>query len=681
MEISDEAVVVNSSRLKSVVWNDFDRIKKGDTCVAICRHCKKKLSGSSTSGTSHLRNHLIRCRRRSNHDIAQLLAARGKKKEGTLALANFSFDQEQRKSEMLNPVNTTYEQEQTKDVTINIGSNNFDHKRSRFDFARMIILHGYPLAMVEHIGFKIFVRNLQPLFELVTFNRVEADCIEIYQKEKQKVYEVLDKLPGKISLSADMWSTAEDAEYLSLTAHFIDDAWQLRKKVLNFIMVDPSHTEEMLSEVIMTSLMDWDIDRKLFSMTFDSCSTNDNIVSRIRERLSQNRFLLCNGQLFDVRCAANVIKKMVEDALEALSEVTHKIRESIRYVKSSQATQEKFNDMAQIVGVDTQKCLCVDNPLRWNSTYLMLVVALKYKDLFSLLQEHDPVYTMCPSNIEWDRTSAITSYLKLFVDISDVFIGSKNPTANIYFPEICEIHLHLIEWYQNSDDCLSSLALKMKSKFDEYWKKCSLSLAVAVILDPRFKMKVVEYYYPLIYGDSAPDCIDIVSNCIKELYNGHAIYSPLASIGQGLACQVGGSGAGNDSRDRLIGFDKFLHESSQSQNIKSDLDKYLEEPLFPRNVDFSILNWWKVHTPRYPILSMMARNILSIPISKVALELAFNTGDRVLDRCRSSLKSDTVQALMCAQDWMRNELEDSKSSSSHSTLSLCYDTSKQVLGV
>ncbi|KAG5544860.1 hypothetical protein RHGRI_017351 [Rhododendron griersonianum] len=667
MEISEEAVIVDSSRLKSVVWNDFDRVKKGESYMAVCRHCKKKLSGSSTSGTSHLRNHLIRCRRRSNHDVSQLLSVKGKKKEVTVAFTNYNFNQEQRKGERPNFVHTRYEREQSNDGAVTSGNSSFDNKRSRFDLARMIILHGYPLSIVEHVGFQLFVRNLQPLFELVTFTGVEADCIEIYQKEKQKVYEVLDKLTGKISLSADMWSANENSGYFSLTAHFIDGDWQLKKKTLSFIKVDPSHTEDMLSEVIMTYLMDWDIDRKLFSMTCDSSSTNDNVVVRIRDRLSQNRFLLCNGQLFDVRCAANIIKLMVQDVLEALSEVIHKIRESIRYFRSSRATQEKFNEVAQLAGVDCNNCLCHDNPLCWNSTYFMLEVALQYKDAFSLLQEQDPLYKMCPSEVEWSRTSSITSYLKLFFEVTNVFTGTKYPTANIYFPEICDVHLQLIEWCQNADAYVSSLALKMKTKFDEYWKNCSLALAVAAILDPRFKMKLVEYYYPQIYDDSSTDCIDIVSNCMKALYNGHAICSPLDSHGQGLACQVGG---GNESRDRLTGFDRFLHETSQSQNTKSDLDKYLEEPLFPRNMDFNILNWWKVHTPRYPILSMMARNILGIPMSKVSIESAFSTGDQMLDQCRSSLRPDTVQALMCAQDWMRNDSDDSKATSSHSALPL-----------
>lgn len=654
MDLSD-AVIVNSSRLKSVVWKDFDRIKKGDTCVAICRHCKKKLSGSSTSGTSHLRNHLIRCQRRSNHGIPQYIAAREKKKEGTLALANFNVDQEQRKDGMLNLVNVRFEQEQMKDEIVKTGNSNFDQRRSQFDLARMIILHGYPLAMVEHFGFRVFLKNLQPLFELVTLNRVEADCMEIYMKEKQKVSEVLDKLPGKISLSAELWAAHGDAEYLCLSAHYIDESWLLKRKILNFIMVDPSHTEDLRSDVIMTCLMDWDIDRKLFSMTFDSCSTNDNIVFGIRDRLSQNRFLYCNGQFFDVRCVAHVINLMVQDALEALCDVTQKIRESIQCIKSTQAMQTKFNEVAQEVKVQSQKTLCLDNSMRWNSTYVMLEVALEYREAFSLLQENEPVYRMCPSDTEWERASVITSFLKLFVEVTHVLTRYKSSTANIYFPELCDIHLQLIEWCKNSDPSISSLALKMRSKFEEYWERCSSSLAVAAMLDPRFKMKLVEYYYPQIYGSSSSERVDDIFHCVKELYNEHSICSPLASLDQGLAWQVGGSSPG--SRDRLMGFDKYLHETSHSEGMKTDLDKYLEEPLFPRNVDFNILNWWKVHTPRYPILSMMARNVLAIPMSKFASEFAFDAEGRELHRDWSSLSPSTVQALVCSQDWIRSEIE------------------------
>ncbi|XP_051152134.1 zinc finger BED domain-containing protein RICESLEEPER 1-like [Andrographis paniculata] len=667
MEISEEAVIVNSSRLKSVVWNDFDRIKRGESFSAVCRHCKRILSGSSTSGTSHLRNHLIRCRRRSNHDVAQLLT-RGKKKQSTLSVASFSYNQASIKNELVTVASTNSDQG-LKFGSMNAGIYNFDQRRSQLDLARMIILHRYPLGMVEDIGFKSFVRNLQPLFDLVTITGIEADCMEIYRKEKQKVYEGLDKLPGKVSLSADRWGTCDGTEYLCLIAHYIDDSWELKKKILNFLAVDPSQAEDSLSELIIASLRSWDIDRKLFSLTVDNCSTYDKITVRVNQQLCQHRFLMCEGSLFDVRCAASTVRLFVQIVLETSREIINKVRETIRYVRGSREIQEKFSEIVQLAGINGQKCLLVDNPFRWNSTYMMLEAALEHKEAFPQLQEHDPAgCTICPSNIEWDRLRAITGILKFFYEVSNAFLGRKHITANSYFAEICDIHLQLIEWCQKSDDFIKGLALELKGKFDEYWKKCGLIMAIAAILDPRFKMKLVEYYYPQIYGDSAPGCIEIVSNCMKVLYNGHAIYSPLADHGQSFSSE--GRGA---VKDRLTGFDKFLHESSISQNTKSDLDKYLEEPLFPRSVDFDILNWWKVHEPRYPVLSMMARNILGIPISKMALESLYDTGDRTLEDCWRSLKPDTVQALMCSQDWLRSELEviDSK----HSEVpALCYDT-------
>lgn len=407
-------------------------------------------------------------------------------------------------------------------------------------------------------------------------------------------------------------------------------------------------------------------------MTLDDCFSYDDISFRTKDWLSQNKPLLKNGELFDLRCAAHLVKSISQDAMEALREVTQKIRESVRHVKSSQATQVKFNEIAMQVGINTKKHLFLDYPMRWNSTFSMLETALEYRGAFSLLQDQDPAYTMALSETEWEWASSVTAHMKLFVEVINIFSGSKHPTANIYFPELCDVHILLIDWCKSPDDSVSSIAVKMKSKFDKYWSKCSLSLAIAAILDPRFKMKLVEYYYPRIYDSDASDHIKEVSEGIRQLF---IEYSMGSSLDQNSA-RSGSSGAStsNGTRDRLRGFDKFLHETSQSQGGASDLDKYLEEPVFPRNYDFNILNWWKVHTPRYPTLSRMARDVLAIPLSTLTPELAFSTGGRVLDDHLSSLSPDTRQALICGQDWLRVESEETISSASHSVLTNPFET-------
>ncbi|KAK4397206.1 putative AC transposase [Sesamum angolense] len=99
-------------------------------------------------------------------------------------------------------------------------------------------------------------------------------------------------------------------------------------------------------------------------------------------------------------------------------------------------------------------------------------------------------------------------------------------------------------------------------------------------------------------------------------------------------------------------FQKFK-TGGRSDVVKSELDKYLGEDLEVFQKEFDILNWWKVNSHRFPILSKIARDILAVPVSTIASESAFSTGGRVLDTFRSSLSSKIVQALIGAQDWLR----------------------------
>ncbi|TXG72906.1 hypothetical protein EZV62_001485 [Acer yangbiense] len=91
-------------------------------------------------------------------------------------------------------------------------------------------------------------------------------------------------------------------------------------------------------------------------------------------------------------------------------------------------------------------------------------------------------------------------------------------------------------------------------------------------------------------------------------------------------------------------FDICYKESSVS--MKTEIHKYFDDERLDRKKELDVLTWWKGQQTRYPILSHLACDVLTIPISTVASESAFSIGGRVLDQYRSSLSPDTVQALM-----------------------------------
>ena len=105
--------------------------------------------------------------------------------------------------------------------------------------------------------------------------------------------------------------------------------------------------------------------------------------------------------------------------------------------------------------------------------------------------------------------------------------------------------------------------------------------------------------------------------------------------------------------------DSFLQQQQMDvpENM-NDVDRYLvDESINPKTTSFEVLLWWKDNAKRYTILSLIARDILAIPISTVASESAFSTSGRILDSFRSSLSPKMVEALVCTQSWLKGNNE------------------------
>ena len=70
--------------------------------------------------------------------------------------------------------------------------------------------------------------------------------------------------------------------------------------------------------------------------------------------------------------------------------------------------------------------------------------------------------------------------------------------------------------------------------------------------------------------------------------------------------------------------------------------------------------WLKTNGSKYPILARIARDVYVIPISTVASESTFSTGGRVVSPHYSKLHPNTLEALMCAQNWLLAKKRDMK---------------------
>lgn len=204
-----------------------------------------------------------------------------------------------------------------------------------------------------------------------------------------------------------------------------------------------------------------------------------------------------------------------------------------------------------------------------------------------------------------------------------------------------------IEIVKKSNDdldlILKKAAIAMKEKFDKYWgdwMKINPLVFVANALDPRnkFQMLVLKKL-----GGTTEKVKEVINQVKKDLvtlwaeYNKGAngsLMSGKPSMECGNEDDTGEGGTGY--YDELFNHVEEHNEKEQLQQISNEVDKYLADEVEKRsNTTFNLLTWWKRSETKYPILSLIAKDIFAIPSSKVASESAFSLGKRVVDPFRN----------------------------------------------
>ena len=99
----------------------------------------------------------------------------------------------------------------------------------------------------------------------------------------------------------------------------------------------------MLSEVLIDSFLDWNIDRKLSTITMDNCSTNDVVIHVLLRKLDTSLIFLYR-RVFHMRCCAHILNWIVKDGLEVIGEGIERIRDSVVYWTATAGRIEKFQE-------------------------------------------------------------------------------------------------------------------------------------------------------------------------------------------------------------------------------------------------------------------------------------------------------------------------------------------------
>jgi len=141
--------------------------------------------------------------------------------------------------------------------------------------------------------------------------------------------------------------------------HFIDENWEMHKRIINFREID-SHKGEDIGRELLDCIHGWGI-KNIMSMTVYNATPNDKAIEFLVKKLPN---LYDGGKHFHIRCMAHILNLIVRDGLKFQNYHVECVQRAIRYIRHSTQRISNFKKAMKDCGLEKKKFLCGDTPTR-----------------------------------------------------------------------------------------------------------------------------------------------------------------------------------------------------------------------------------------------------------------------------------------------------------------------------
>jgi hypothetical protein len=120
------------------------------------------------------------------------------------------------------------------------------------------------------------------------------------------------------------------------------------------------------------------------TVTLDNCTTNGSLMDKMQDKLPLPSLML-KGKLLHMRCAAHIINLIVRDGMSVMEDGIERVRDSVGFWSATPKRHERFEHTVVQMHLKYNKRIALYYKTRWNSTYIMLTIALEYQTVFIVL--------------------------------------------------------------------------------------------------------------------------------------------------------------------------------------------------------------------------------------------------------------------------------------------------------
>ena len=327
-----------------------------------------------------------------------------------------------------------------------------------------------PLNFGETEAFEKYIKTSHNTwFEKFNRRTTTCDFKKVFHKGVDQLKEIFLTCTFSVSITSDIWSGRAKQDYLSVVAHFIDDDWQLQKRIIGLRLIDVSHNAENIAERIFVVDEEFGPTNKIFALTLDNASANSKAMDILDSLF--NSYI--ESFLLHQRCACHIINLIVKSGFKRISNYIDIVHEAISWINGSNSRVAAFKRFCIASNMRPRK-FGTDAEHRWNATYLMLKHLLPYKDVVTIFIQAQNVQIKVGQHFQQLLLTPDTWYVvEKFYVFLEIFYDCTVFLFRVYYSISCEILHSIIQIASvlrenENDQILGEAFFHMKRKYLKY---------------------------------------------------------------------------------------------------------------------------------------------------------------------------------------------------------------------
>ncbi len=545
---------------------------------------------------------------------------------------------------------------------------------------KWIVMSNQPFTEAQQKEFVEMVHLLNPAAELISDKTVRRDLMAKYIQKVEEIKLIISKVPGRFSFTVDGWTSKNVHPFMAIRAHWISEEWEYKSILLDLSYIDGDHSGLHYSQIFVACLERFNIPlSKVMCITMDNVGANDTFMESL-EALGIKADVIINSADNRVRCMAHILNLCVQDILSMLKvplnhednekdcldlpepdvdasyendpveDVVHpqcpnqptivKLRKLVRKIRKSTQMRQKLKKLCLLCQMNYLTPV-LDVATRWNSTYAMIQRAAKLRaPLAALCSSEKSLQPFVLTETEYEELDTLELLLQKFDRATNLTSMARHSTIAAYLPTLNWLLDSLKDFKSKNPGPLAIAADSGLSKLQKYEEELRIKKSnlpyIATFLNPALKLNYFkEHHY------TKAELKDIQKVICERLESDNQAKSK---------CDEN-----ETPKDGPVDeFYAHMFKKAKVNKEPKEFQKYMQYPLSSPKVN--TLDYWRSQQSDFPILSIMARDVLAVQSSSVAVERDFSDGADLITPERCALLPETIRACMCLKNWFKNQI-------------------------